>query len=239
MTPGTYTATVTVTDAGERDRDGHGRDHSHRPARQHAAERRGRGAAPQSGNAPLNVRFTVEAWDPDKATTSRYLWEFGDGATSTFEGEVSAHLPPGRRAHGNADGHATRTACRTPPPCRSRSATRRATRPPTVQIAADPDQRQRTADVRFTASGRDPEGGGLIYTWDFGDGGQAAGRSATHTVHCAEYLHRDGHGPRRSGGRRAPPPSRSWSARRPRAACGLSGPSSRCRPRCGRSAPAA
>ncbi len=51
---------------------------------------------------------------------------------------------------------------------------------PTVQIAADPVNGSAPLDVRFTASGRDPEGGALIYTWDFGDGSQGAGRSVTH-----------------------------------------------------------
>jgi PKD repeat protein len=35
--------------------------------------------------------------------------------------------------------------------------------------------------VRFTSSGRDPEGKSLMYVWEFGDGGMAGGRSATHT----------------------------------------------------------
>ena len=51
---------------------------------------------------------------------------------------------------------------------------------PTVQIAADPVNGSAPLDVRFTASGRDPEGGALIYTWDYGDGSQGAGRSVTH-----------------------------------------------------------
>ena len=42
-----------------------------------------------------------------------------------------------------------------------------------MQIAADPVSGSAPLDVRFTASGRDPEGGALIYTWDFGDGGRA------------------------------------------------------------------
>ena len=51
---------------------------------------------------------------------------------------------------------------------------------PTVQIAADPISGSAPLDVRFTASGHDPEGGALIYTWDYGDGAQGAGRSVTH-----------------------------------------------------------
>jgi PKD repeat protein len=51
---------------------------------------------------------------------------------------------------------------------------------PTVQIAADPLKGTAPLDVRFTATGRDPEGGALIYTWDYGDGSSGAGRSVTH-----------------------------------------------------------
>ena len=35
--------------------------------------------------------------------------------------------------------------------------------------------------VRFTSSARDPEGQGLLYVWEFGDGGMAGGGTATHT----------------------------------------------------------
>ncbi len=40
-------------------------------------------AAPTSGNQPLQVTFTATATDPD-GTIQSYLWNFGDGATSTL-----------------------------------------------------------------------------------------------------------------------------------------------------------
>jgi PKD repeat protein len=52
---------------------------------------------------------------------------------------------------------------------------------PTVEAAADPNGGTAPLRVRFTASGRDPEGAQLMYVWEFGDGGMAGGRSATHT----------------------------------------------------------
>jgi PKD repeat protein len=51
---------------------------------------------------------------------------------------------------------------------------------PTVQVAADPVSGSAPLDVRFTATGHDPEGGALVYTWDYGDGAKGAGRSVTH-----------------------------------------------------------
>ena len=52
---------------------------------------------------------------------------------------------------------------------------------PTVQAAADPNGGAAPLTVRFTSSGRDPRAAQLTYVWEFGDGGMAGGRNATHT----------------------------------------------------------
>ncbi len=176
MTPGTYTATVTVTDEGGKT----GTDTvaitvTDPPG--NAAPNVDIGAAPGSGNAPLDVLFSSEATDPDDDELT-YLWEFGDGDTSSQEGSVRHVYRQGGTftakltvSDGTLSDSATVSITVGNPP---------ANQAPTVQIAADPVNGSAPLDVRFTASGRDPEGGALIYTWDYGDGAQGAGRSVTH-----------------------------------------------------------
>jgi hypothetical protein len=135
------------------------------------------GYAPGSGNAPLSVLFSPEATDPDDDELT-YLWEFGDGDTSTHDGQIRHVYRQGGSYTAKltvSDGELSATKSVTivvgnPPTNQA----------PTVQIAADPLSGSAPLDVRFTASGRDPEGGPLLYTWDYGDGAQGAGRSVTH-----------------------------------------------------------
>ena len=177
MTKGTYTATVTVKDGGGKT----GTDTvvitvtdppgNVAPSIQEVA------VAPGSGNAPLDVLFSSEASDPDGDELS-YEWEFGDGDTSSQEVSVRHVYRQGgtftaKLTVSDGEASASRTVAITvgnPP----------ANQAPTVQIAADPVSGGAPLDVRFTASGHDPEGGALMYTWDYGDGAQGAGRSVTH-----------------------------------------------------------
>jgi PKD repeat protein/glucose/arabinose dehydrogenase len=176
MTPGTYTATVTVTDeAGETGTDTIVITVTDPPGNR--APSVDFGVAPGSGNAPLSVLFSPEATDPDDDELS-YLWEFGDGDTSTHDGQIRHTYRQGGSYTAKltvSDGELTASKTVTitvgnPP----------ANQAPTVQVAADPVRGTAPLDVRFTASGRDPEGGALMYTWDYGDGSAGAGRSVTH-----------------------------------------------------------
>ena len=93
-----------------REGDGEGRRRRH--AHVHRA-RDGRAAAnllptvaveadPRTGTAPLTVRFSSRASDPD-GTDLKYTWAFGDGGGSA-EPQPRPRLPGGRRVHGDADG---------------------------------------------------------------------------------------------------------------------------------------
>jgi PKD repeat protein len=176
MTPGTYTATVTVTyDGGKTATDTVAITVTDPPG--NVAPNVEIGAAPASGNAPLDVLLSSEATDPDDDELT-YLWEFGDGDTSSQEGSVrhvyrtaGTYTAKLTVSDGQASASATVSITVGNPP---------QNQAPTVQIAADPLNGSAPLDVRFTASGRDPEGGALIYTWDYGDGSQGAGRSVTH-----------------------------------------------------------
>jgi PKD repeat protein len=134
-------------------------------------------AAPANGNAPLDVLFSSEAWDPDGDELS-YQWEFGDGDTSSQEQQVrhvyrqgGSYMAKLTVSDGEESASGTVTVTVGNPP---------ANQAPTVSVAADPVNGSAPLDVRFTASGRDPEGGALLYTWDYGDGAKGAGRSVTH-----------------------------------------------------------
>jgi cytochrome c len=176
MTPGTYTATVTVTDAGGKTgTDSVEIEVSDPPGNR--APNVAIEAAPKSGNAPLSVLFSSVVTDPDDDELT-YQWEFGDGDTSSQETSVRHVYRQGGTYTAEltvSDGELSTSASVTvtvgnPP----------ANQAPTVQIAADPIRGTAPLDVRFTAAGRDPEGGALMYTWDYGDGSAGAGRSVTH-----------------------------------------------------------
>jgi hypothetical protein len=51
---------------------------------------------------------------------------------------------------------------------------------PTVQIAATPLRGTAPLRVAFSAAANDPDGDAVLYEWDFGDGGKAGGRTASH-----------------------------------------------------------
>jgi cytochrome c len=177
LTKGTYTATVTVTDGGGRTGTDTVAITVTDPPGNVAPIIDDVAVAPATGNAPLQVLFSSYARDPDGDQLT-YLWEFGDGDTSTQEEKVSHVYRQGGSytakltvSDGEDSASATVPVTVGNPP---------ANQPPTVQIAADPVNGSAPLDVRFTASGRDPEGGALMYTWDYGDGAGGAGRSVTH-----------------------------------------------------------
>jgi PKD repeat protein len=176
MTPGSYTATVTVTDVGGQT----GTDTVQITVTDPPGNRAPSvdfGVAPGSGDAPLSVLFSPEASDPDDDELT-YLWEFGDGDTSTQAGQI-------RHTYRQGGSFTAKLTVSDGELSASKSVTITVGNPPTnqaptVQIAADPIRGTAPLDVRFTASGRDPEGGPLMYTWDYGDGSAGAGRSVTH-----------------------------------------------------------
>ena len=53
-------------------------------------------------------------------------------------------------------------------------------RAPTVQLAATPTSGKSPLTVSFTATGSDPDGDALTYSYDFGDGSKATGRTVSH-----------------------------------------------------------
>ncbi len=114
--PGTYSATVTATDeAGATATDWcRSSSATRRPTRRRRCA--WRPTRPSGGTAPLNVRFTSAASDPDRDPLM-YVWEFGDGsraggpsavhrytAAGTYTREADRDRPARRDRLRNGDG---------------------------------------------------------------------------------------------------------------------------------------
>ncbi|MDX6300560.1 MAG: hypothetical protein QOF53_1774 [Nocardioidaceae bacterium] len=113
--------------------------------------------------------------DPDGDTLS-YAWSFGDGTTGTGVSPshpysaagsfpVTVTVSDGNGGSDTATTTATPTA--TPPPNQPPTAT------PTVNCGG-------TLTCNFTSSAKDPEGGPLTYSWDFGDGSTSTQPNPSH-----------------------------------------------------------
>ena len=137
------------------------------------------GASPRSGNAPLERAVHLGRDRPRRRRRSRTHGSSATGTRrATWTGSRHTYRQGGTYTAkltvtdegGLSDSSTVSVTVGNPP----------GNQAPTVQVAADPISGTAPLDVRFTASGRDPEGGALLYTWEFGDGGQSAGRSVTH-----------------------------------------------------------
>jgi PKD repeat protein len=178
LTPGSYTATVTVTDAAGKSGTAEVAVTVTDPPGNRAPSVEA-AALPRSGTAPLAVLFTANGSDPDRGDELTYAWDFGDGDagsgwrtthTYTEGGTFTARVTVTDEAGLSASATVTVTVGNPP-----------GNQAPTVRIAADPKSGTAPLSVRFTSSARDPEGQALMYVWEFGDGGMAGGRNATHT----------------------------------------------------------
>ncbi|MGH2948247.1 MAG: PKD domain-containing protein, partial [Solirubrobacteraceae bacterium] len=135
-------------------------------------------ADPSSGPAPLDVDFTVEASDADGDELS-YSWDFdGDGTEDAADQDPSyTYTEPGDyEAEVTVSDGQAETA-------ETVDVTVLGDEPgaPTVQGFADPSSGSAPLDVRFSATGLDPDGGRLTYRWEFGDGGQSFAANPRHT----------------------------------------------------------
>ncbi len=138
-------------------------------------------ADPVAGSNPLTVTFTSTADDPDGNNAFlTYEWDFGDSSgTSTAANPTYTYTANGTYT-------ATCTVTDSGIPAMTAIDTIEISviegnRVPDLTISANPQQGSSPLDVSFTASATDPDGDGVTYEWDFGDGSSTtATQNPTH-----------------------------------------------------------
>ena len=129
-----------------------------------------------NGEIQLDASATTDD-TPDKLV---YKWDLGDGTSAEGVKVTKAYKTGGKyRIKLTVDDNAG-TACSVV----SQEKTIIVNSAPTVNAGSDIEKclsMSQDYKVSFNADGKDPDGDALKYTWDFGDGSTATGKSVTHT----------------------------------------------------------
>ncbi len=134
--------------------------------------------SPSSGSAPLTVNFNgSSSFDPD-GTIVGYNWNFGDGTTGAGVVVNHTYTRPGlftaRLTVTDNEGK-TGSASRT-------IDVSAVNVPPVADFGFTPSSGIYPVEITFDGSpSRDPDGGIVQYSWNFGDGDRASGRVVRHT----------------------------------------------------------
>jgi len=120
------------------------------------------------------VQFTDRSHDPDGEIVE-WLWDFGDGETSTLRSPTHAYSAAGI--------YAVRLTVTDDSGLTSIPAVKEITvgTPPQADFAFSPAQPGVGELVQFTDRSHDPDGEIVSWEWDFGDGTTSAERSPSHT----------------------------------------------------------
>ncbi len=137
-------------------------------------------ATPDGGTSNAPVQVTLAGSDAAGGSgVDKVEYRLDSGNWTTYSGPVTIsgngqhtleHRATDAAGNVGAVGTGTYTITTTSP----------SNQAPTVQVAAEPASGKPPLNVRFTATGQDPEGGALTYAWDFGDGTTGAGDQVTH-----------------------------------------------------------
>ena len=138
-------------------------------------------ADPINGPAPLQVRFdgSRSSDNNNSNATLRYLWNFGDGTTSTEVNPTHVYLNAGSyNAQLSVTDSAGLLAKSTPISIQVKTINRT----PNALIASAVAVSNTPVTMRFSSAGSsDPDGDLLYYYWQFGDGGKSSEANPTHT----------------------------------------------------------
>jgi len=133
--------------------------------------------SPNEGAVPLPVSFDVGAETQGCAEVPDFLWDFGDGETSTQEDPVHEYVSVGEfewsviATVNGVSAVESGTVVVTEPPCGGI----------TCSAAAAPDTGTAPLMVTFAASAQpDPCGGPVVFGWEFGDGTSGEGEVVSH-----------------------------------------------------------
>ncbi len=138
-------------------------------------------ATPISGYAPLLVSFDGSTSSDSDGSITSYSWNYGDGKTGTGAMVVHTFQTAGTytvrlTVTDNYGGTGTAT----------KTITVYANQAPTASISASVLSGDAPLAVNFDGSAsRDSDGTIASYAWNFGDGGVASGRTASHTFRSA------------------------------------------------------
>jgi len=132
---------------------------------------------PTTGLAPLTVNFIGSGTDPEGTSVS-YLWNFGDGATSTLQNPTHIFNSIGtytvRLTVSDENGTTGENTVVI-------TVSALANNPPRALIIATPSSGITPLAVTFIGSGTDPDGRIIAYFWDFGDGTSTDEQNPVHT----------------------------------------------------------
>ncbi|MEE8355504.1 MAG: PKD domain-containing protein, partial [Candidatus Bathyarchaeia archaeon] len=166
---GSYTVTLTVDD-----NDG-GADASTRAISTRNLEPTASFRAPSTANVGDGIRFVDESTDPEGGPMT-YLWNFGDGSTSTAKNPIHEYDTPEAVLVTlliTDDEGATHTATQTIvifPTIR-----------PVADFSHEPEGGTIHDTLTFYDESRDEDGSILSWEWDFGDGETSSRKDPTHT----------------------------------------------------------
>jgi PKD repeat protein len=135
-------------------------------------------ATPSSGSAPLTVTFDgSSSYDVNNGRIVSYSWAFGDGGVGS--GQIVQHT---YTAAGNFTARLTVTDNDGKTATASRTISIiKVNEPPVAEFSFSPTTGLFPLQVNFDASAsRDPDGTIVQYSWDFGDGQIASGRTVSH-----------------------------------------------------------
>jgi PKD repeat protein/type 1 glutamine amidotransferase len=132
----------------------------------------------QSGEAPLRVRFTSTALDPEGGALD-YVWEFGNGDRAFTRNATYTYTEPGTFT---AQVTVTDEQGKTASDEIEITVAEAVNAEPTVEATADVTSGGAPLRVQFGATGADEEDRprDLSYEWDFGDGAGSLARNPAH-----------------------------------------------------------